>query len=404
MATISVYRDRYPTSFVVPRESRHRVKPRLFLPSDKIAEKYRGLSLYLDWPRPALMHAWNRIPIGNPKYVISFESSLPQNTSQKQNSKLHKFMMRQLASNRCRRLIGLSHYAENLFYLRNRDHPLFDTLREKLFVRYPNVLIPHSRDVLEETLENAKVAPLVLTFVGAHFARKGGCVAVRVAEEASKLGLPVHVNIVSSLTVGANVWTDPANDDFFDPYRKGLEQSNISFRQSLPNLEVLKLLASSHFSLLPSFSDTFGYSIIEGMAHHTPAIATDVQAIPEFVRNDFNGILLEVDKKDTREWASPPYSERHTPAYETFFKDEVEKLVSQLMPRLEWYINRPQELLKLRKMARLTAETMFSPKVSSDFYDPFYERVVTEKRSDVPICDKALDISSPDIAQAIPNA
>jgi hypothetical protein len=65
---------------------------------------------------------------------------------------------------------------------------------------------------------------------------------------------------------------------------------------------VLDLIGRSQFLLLPTFSDTFGYSAIEAMARYTAVIATDIGALPEFVEDQVNGILLPFDKNEIGEW------------------------------------------------------------------------------------------------------
>ena len=74
---VSVYKDRYPTSFVVPRRSGHQINSRLFLPFDKLLNKLDGIAWMAPFHNADLVHAFNRVPIGERKYVISFESHLP---------------------------------------------------------------------------------------------------------------------------------------------------------------------------------------------------------------------------------------------------------------------------------------------------------------------------------------
>lgn len=394
---ISVYKDRYPTSFVVPRQSRHTISPRLFAPLGKISDKLNGLSLYPDLPGTALLHAHNRIPIGHPRYVLTFESHLPHNFAARHNGGIHRFMMREISSRRCRRLLGLSHFAKRNFLRQNAGAPELERLEGKLLVRHPNVVIPNIADPLAGDLAAGRLDKLVLTFGGGHFARKGGCVAVRFAEEANRRNWPVHVNIVSSLRVGEVVWTDPVNDEFFEPYRHLLNQPNVTFHEGLPNDELTVLFAHSHFTLLPTFSDTFGYTAIEGMAGHTPVIATDIQAIPEFVKDGVNGLLLHLDTDEAGYWKAPPYHERHLPSYETFFRDQVEFLVEQMLDRVEPYLDKPADLLRMRRASRFTAEQMFAPDVSASFYDDFYERVSKEDTRTEPKLDPVRDVSSPTV-------
>lgn len=73
-------------------------------------------------------------------------------------------------------------------------------------------------------------------------------------------------------------------------------QSNIKHYVRLPNQEVLKLLKNTHVGLLPTWADSFGYSVLEAQAAGCPVITTDVRAHPEINNNEI-GWVMEVPKK-----------------------------------------------------------------------------------------------------------
>ncbi|MEH6696254.1 MAG: glycosyltransferase family 4 protein [Hyphomonas sp.] len=394
---VSVYRDRYPTSFVVPRRSGHQIVSRLFLPFDKLLNKLDGIAWMAPFHNADLVHAFNRVPIGERKYVISFESHLPRRFGIARDNGYTDWLTREISSRHCRRVIALSHYARNQFIDQTKDACTAEALKAKLLVRHPNVLMGPDVDPLAKELANGRMDELVITFVGSHFARKGGCVAVRLAQKALEENLPVRIQIVSSLAVGASVWTDPTSEAFFKPYLDLLELPNVTIFNGLPNGAVRQMLGRSHFGFLPTFSDTFGYSIIEAMAEHTPSIATPVQAIPEFVKDGLNGLMLPLDVDELGHWIQPEGVTHAEQAYEEFFANEIEKLADHALEAIRPYIGKPEKLLPLRRAARLTAEKMFSPAVSGAFYDPFYERVAAEKLSTDPK-NGPLDVSSPTIS------
>ena len=394
---VSVYKDRYPTSFVVPRRSGHQINSRLFLPFDKLLNKLDGIAWMAPFHNADLVHAFNRVPIGERKYVISFESHLPRRFSIARDNAYTDWMTREISSRHCRRIIALSHYARNQFIDQTKDACTAEALKGKLLVRHPNVVMGPEIDPLAAELRDGRMDELVITFVGAHFARKGGCVAVKLAQKALEQNLPVRIQIVSSLTVGASVWTDPTSEAFFKPYMDLLDLPNVTRFDGLPNGAVRQMLGRSHFGFLPTFSDTFGYSVIEAMAEHTPSIATPVQAIPEFVKDGLNGLMLPLDVDELGHWKQPVGVKHNEKAYEDFFADEIEKLADHALAAIRPYIGAPEKLLPLRRAARLTAEKMFSPAVSGAFYDPFYDRVASEKPSTDPKNDP-LDVSSPTIS------
>lgn len=394
---VSVYKDKYPTSFVVPRDSGHHIDRRLFLPFDRFIDSLDGVALLAPFHNADLVHAFNRVPIGEKKYVISFESHLPRRFRFESDNAYTKWMTDEIAGSHCRRIIALSHYARREFLAQIKDTRAAKKLEAKLFVRHPNAELGADVDPLAEQLSQGRMDEMVITFVGAHFARKGGCVATLLAKKALDENLPLRVQIVSSLKVGKTVWTDPTSEAFFKPYLDLLNLPNVTHYESLPNDEVRQMLGRSHFGFLPTFADTFGYSIIEAMAEHTPSIGTPVQAIPEFLQHDFNGLMLPLDVDVIGNWVRPHYNSRSEPFYEKFVANEIERLADHALTAIRPYLDTPAKMLPLRHNARLTAEKMFSPTVSRDFYDPFYDRIATEDTSTLPELSP-LDVSSPTIS------
>lgn len=387
---ILVYADRYATGFVTPRASRHTIIPNTFIPLSLISSKLEGLAIVKPAVRVDLMHAFNRIPLNTAKFVITFESHLPRHFGVKRRSWLAHCLMGLVADSKCRRIIALSHYAKRIFLRQHSDSPAIPLLRDKLLVRHPSVVIPPEDDAMQETTADE----LTLTFVGSHFGRKGGCVAVKMAEKALERGLPIRVNIVSSLQVGGRIWTDPTDRRFFDTYLKLLDLPNVCWLDAQPNDRVRELLRHSHFSLLTTFGDTFGYSAVESMAEHTPVIGTTISALPEFIEDGLNGIMLPVRVNAVGEWWNPGYNTRGSERFASHFRDEVERLASLALDRLSGYVGQPDRLAALRREARKTAETMFASEAAGRYLDNLYERVCEESTERPARLDAMFDVSS----------
>lgn len=338
-----------------------------------------------------LIHAHNRIPLGRSKLIMSFESHLPRQFGFDAKSKLLKMMRRRIESGACRRIIGMSHFARRTFEQQHADTPGFEELSRKLMVRHPNCALGSSDD----RLMGDSFDKFVLTFVGGHFGRKGGCVSVRVAELAHQRGLPIEVNIISSLAVGGHIWTDPADPQFFESYFKLFDLPNVNLVGSVSNAEVRELLGRSHFCMLPTFADTFGYSAIEAMSEHTPVIGTNVCALPEFLEDGLNGLVFHLDSSPNGEWINPGYDKRDQQVFANYFKDEVERLALEITDRLEGLLGQRAAMIRMRKYARLTAEKMFSAATQGAMWDDLYARVAREDVRSPTELDPSLDISSP---------
>jgi len=366
---------RYPWQFNGPRQSRHDISTRYFLPLNKISNNIEGITVFNPFPpqRFDLVHAFNRIPIGMTPFIIGFESHLPRAFGLGKTA-YFRALGETLAGERCKGIIAISDYARRHFLRQHRERPWLDALKAKLTVRYPNIPIPATPDAFECKAD----APVRLVFIGNHFGRKGGPVSVRLAELAQRRNFPVQVDIISSLETGGVSWTDPLRPGFFEEDFKRLHSlKNITHHGSLPNKEVLELIRKAHFVLLPTFSDTFGYSAIEAMAQYTPVIATRQGALPEFTGDGVSGILLDLENNEAGEWKHAYRNDRALPSYEAFFKSEVERLAEEAYRKIESLMQNPAAYGAMRKAARATAEKLFSSADASAFWDDYYDEAVT---------------------------
>lgn len=386
------YRDRYPTSFMTPRVSRHDMVRTRFIPFNKLKSNWDGFTIIPPFQGADLVHAWNRIPLGAERFICSFESSLPRGYGFSKSSLLLKVMQGAIESRNCRRIVAMSHYAKRKFLRKQAGNPKLEVLEDKLLVRHPNVLIGD----LPDALANDDCKTLTVTFVGSHFGRKGGTVCARAAELAYERRLPIRFNIVSSLVAGEAVWFDPSAPGFFDSYIRKLALPKVNHIMSLGNESVRVLMRSSHFTLLPTLGDTFGYSMIESMAEHTPVIASNICAVPEVVQHGRNGFMLDLNANANGDWDALGYESRGTDAYATQYRDATEHLAQQLVDRLEQLVGRPDIIHPMRKDARLTALRMFSSRTQSPLWDALYDRVATEDLRTRPVANRSAEPSSPE--------
>jgi glycosyltransferase involved in cell wall biosynthesis len=367
--TIAVTRDRYPTRFNTPKHSRHLVKPTMFVPTHRISSRIEGMTMF--WPtRCDLIHSVNRIPLSPGKnFIISFESHLPRFFGG-ERSKFFAYMRRRLADPACRRIIALSQFARRAFVATHVGAEESQALTAKLDVVYPNIVLPHG------ALEARGQRPLKLVFVGSHFGRKGGAVAARAAEIARRKRLPLQIYIVSALEAGGGIWSDPRDRGFFAQYFKLLDGDNVIFRKSLPNTEVLELLRGADFSLLTTLSDTFGYTAIESLAVGTPVVATPQGALPEFIVDGQNGLLVPLEVDAYGEWIHLGRSDKDSRRFEALYRDEIERMAAAVVEAVSPFIDAPDRLSSMRRNARTTAEQWFDSRRTSPVLDKIYDESV----------------------------
>lgn len=369
-------RDRYPALFNTPRTSRHEIERRRFVPFNLFFRPLEGATFVNPLPLHGfdLLHAFNRIPFGPTPFIMSFESHLPR-VFGREGGAVAKLLRQQLLSRRCLRILPMSQFARRIFLSQHADSPRLPELEAKLMVRLPNFVIPEMTEWFDGS---QPIEELRVLFVGAHFARKGGLAAVKLAEKARAAGVPIHVTIVSTLQHGAGIWTDPTNAAFYEPYLKLLEAPNVTLIRGAPNSDVLKLMKQSHLSFLPTFGDTFGYSAVEGMIHFTPVIATSQGALPEFI-DDSNGVMLNLPTSAVGEWVHMARPDRDSPAFEKVFADETERLAEESLAACRKLIDDPQRLAAMRLNARKTVEQKFDAVDAAKFWDDLYIDLVAAR-------------------------
>jgi len=174
----------------------------------------------------------------------------------------------------------------------------------------------------------------------------------------------------------ARVWSDPQQQEFFAPYFRLIDAENVTFDRRLANVQVLEVLRDSDFSILATFSDSFGFSAIESLAVGTPVIATPQGALPEFIIHQRNGLMLPLDLDPAGEWVHIGRADKSSPAYADMFRGEIERMAQNMIEAVSPYCDEPESLLPLRLNARRTAETMFDSTERSSYLDDLYDRCI----------------------------
>ena len=201
------------------------------------------------------------------------------------------------------------------------------------------------------------------------------------------------------------------------------------------NSEVNALLRRSHFSILTTLGDTFGFSAIESMANWTPVIATRQGALPEldfgqnlnglaidqgakhgvhqflyghgqaetarkspsylltpqmalprviqigqsraeFISNGRNGILVDIPTSELGEWVRSSSPFRAEKRFEFIFTDAVEFIALRALEEIKAVAGNPKRLSQMRQSARQTAVRMFNSRQATKFWDYLYEGTV----------------------------
>ena len=269
------------------------------------AEYYR----YCNWLPVKVdgIHFFNSISIGNVRHIITFETLLPYfwvvKNDYKDQGNLQSVMqdtnvtkaLHSLVSPHCMLIIAMS---ENT---RMNQLQFMD-------------LYPHWRPVLEKKMrvlhppqevfgmsESKKSNPACfeLIFVGRAFYRKGGKELVAALEEVRKKH-NIKLYLISSLDPEAG-WFNVQEDGIGDDLEWIAQKSWIEHHRNIPNHEVIRWMQRCHLGFLPTWQDTYGYSVLEMQACGCPVVTTDIRSLPEINSNEV-GWLIPVPKNQWSEW------------------------------------------------------------------------------------------------------
>jgi glycosyltransferase involved in cell wall biosynthesis len=234
----------------------------------------------------SLFIGFNTIRIDGGPFLVFFETTLPRIS--KKRRLLQFLQARAMRSTNCKSLIAISSCAKSLqLKLNHQQQPI-------------HVLHPPQKILVEpgwqKRFEHARI--IHFCFVGRDFARKGGVEILRA------------FNKIESQNWRLTIVSDILLDDYATQYSSqeqmhlrtevdGILQnhkSQINHFENLENSLVLALMKEAHVGLLPTWHDTYGYSVLEFQASGCPVVTTDIRALPE-INDSECGWVLPVGKK-----------------------------------------------------------------------------------------------------------
>ncbi len=289
-------------------------------------ENFDGKYYYWQKPKLDVLHLYNQVNYSSQKWVTSFETLVPrfdetkndhqkENPSHQKNNKTEQ-ALQQICKSNCLGIISISKASADIQNELLKNYPKYEEIiQKKLHIIHPaQELLPENKRKFDN-LENG----LTLIFVGTQFHLKGGVEMVEVLKTLKK-----HYNfkliIISSFKTD-NYVTHVTKEEA-EKTREELEKEDwIEVYQNIPNEKVLSLIKDSHIGLLPTWSDTYGFSVLEMQAAGVPVITTDIRALPE-INNNQCGWLIHL-----------PQNRLKQALY--FNKDQKEELRETLKIQLE---------------------------------------------------------------------
>ena len=237
-------------------------------------------------------HFLNTVYFGTGKWIVTFEDVVPRFGIA--NKWIIRFGLKQLSKENCKALIALSQNTYNRqLYILNQYPDLKDSIERKLYVLHPS----QSSNGFDISQKKYNYSCLRFVFVGRFFFHKGGLEILRAFDKLIEEGFFLKLTIVGSFE--KTNWLDNHITNIEVLETKELFKKNIDFIdyfKELPNNEVLELFKKSDIGLLPSYGETYGYSVLEAQSFGCPVITTNIWAFEE-INNDEKGWLVNVPRK-----------------------------------------------------------------------------------------------------------
>jgi glycosyltransferase involved in cell wall biosynthesis len=191
--------------------------------------------------------------------------------------------MEQLALSKCRLAIYSSEWAANTA-IQNYD---VDPSKVKVVPFGANLSCNRNLQAINLISKNKNFDTCKLLFMGADWFRKGGDIAIAVADLLNQRGIKTELHLVGDSPSGSL-------PGFVITH--GFISKKTEAGRSLYD----KLMTESHFLILPSRAECFGVVFAEASSFGLPSLATRVGGIPTAIQDEKNGhtfLLNESPKK-----------------------------------------------------------------------------------------------------------
>lgn len=303
------------------------------------------------WSMPVIRCVENKEPdfsvIANDQYVID--------------------RIKNLASPNCLGLLALSKCTEHIEIEIIQQFPLYEEIIKKKLVTLhpPQELI--IKDISEKGLTWEKDEVFTFLFVGNDFYRKGGREILSVLAEMHEKH-HFKLILISSMRIDEKRYILTEQDEE-DAHKIIQENSDwIDFYPGLPNCEVLEKMKHSHVCLLPTWMDTYAYSVLESQACGTPLITTSLRALTE-INNSEVGWLIDV-----------PVNRLNNPLHNTISQRNTfqKMLIDGLKDKIEYVLTHRDEVRQKSHSCLERIDREHNPKTYADKLEIVYDGRIAE--------------------------
>ncbi|MBE9016206.1 glycosyltransferase family 4 protein [Chroococcidiopsidales cyanobacterium LEGE 13417] len=147
-----------------------------------------------------------------------------------------------------------------------------------------NIECDRSLNDVNNIVEGRNNKTCKLLFFAVEWLRKGGDVALAVTKALNETGLPTELTVVGC---------HPPESEILPDYVTVIGYINKSTADGRTALD--RILADSHFLILPTRADCAPHVLIEANSFGVPCLTTNVGGIKTIVKDDVNGKVVELD-------------------------------------------------------------------------------------------------------------
>ncbi len=252
-------------------------------------------------------HYFNYIGIMKAPWIVTFETFIPRikdvssiHHLKDENIKLKKtkslnYGIRKLANYNCKKIIALS---KCNYKMQKEILNLYPEYKEIIGNKLIQINPPQKLLINNFNSKNVGLDKITFTFVGSDFVRKGGLEILKAFLEVTReTDFNLELILITDFTKRYNYAFKEFQDEnqYVENLVKEIEGKEwIRHYNKISNEEVIKIMKETHVGLLPTWGDTYGFSVLEFQSCGCPVITTNVRALPE-INNDECGWVINLN-------------------------------------------------------------------------------------------------------------
>lgn len=291
------------------------------------------------------VHFFNSVTAKDIPWVSTYETCIPRVSQmsfltaetltedhRKEIKNAEKYV-KLLASDNCRKLIALS---KNNQEIQKDFLSHFPQYEEAVLQKMTQIYPPQKKLVERFSVEERTYQqPIRFIFVGKFFNLKGGNEIVDVFDKIYReTDHRFELLLVSLEDMKNYAFGDYGdNEAYLQASKEKIENCpHMKLVSYIENSELLKMLSEYDVGILPTWADTFGYSVLEMQAAGCPVITTNVRALDE-LNNEESGWKVRLPLNKHKEVAIKSQEEKDN--YRKLMQTQLENIILGILENPE---------------------------------------------------------------------